>query len=468
MFVLIILTSCNSKREESEKEEIEVSSITNIAPMQEVAEMVTTKLTKTSTVEEKISQSEEIIFYPKTPMGFFTYNPDDDFFYVSVRGAPDYGQHEDESYPFDSPEIEQFCKINSKTNEVIKLLDYSVSNLAYSDGYVYFTDGDRLKRIKNDVIEELFTLTNSEWHTTWGIQVENNEVYLMGWNSATAVYDLENMQKIEGMVKYKQETFYQIYDDIIFMLSNDNDKLYWKNAANEENLITDNLTEYTVYNNLVYYIAGDELYKYDLNTKESEMIFSFFENSGVNDYSGYENIMDVEFFDDRCFLIIVGRKSYSYERIIELDLETKEIVYLTDYFDDKINAITSFYGIPFSFEYPNDYSVFIDYGSSAGTLINNYKKRIEFNINDKNTNNIFSRVGREYGENKDALTDITKQGFTIYYNWYGEDVLFASIVNDGKIWISISVSSMYENIREYEEEILNIIKSIHVYEDYEE
>jgi len=458
MFVLIILTSCNSKKEELQ--------VIQTAPTQEVIE--TTKPTPTTTVEKTETEKEEIVINPIISGGI-TYNPYDDCFYISTYGEE--GENgkaglDGKPFPFDPPDIERFCRIDSKTMKVTKLLDYNVGYLTYHDSYVYFEDNNILKRIKDDTIEEIYEFPESFYPS---IYIENDKVYMMDMGKVIVVYDLENMQEIKDIENYKVDSTQRIYGDIICTVSGDN--LYCQKGTGEKKLVMsgfDNYwhySDYTVYNDSVYYIKDDALHKYDTITKESEMIISFLENDeDSRDYVGYENIWNVKFLNNRCFLFIGA--PYSQGAYAELDLETKEVTYLTDYFEDKTNVITASYNYgPFSIEYPNDYNFFMDYGSGGGTTMTNYKKRVRFHMNGLRWLSCWGNDENRFPIGENYLTGVTKQGYTFRYNYVnyenGEEVLQAHIVNNGKSWVMITVT----NARENEKEVLDIIKSIHVYEE---
>jgi len=466
----------------------------------------------------------------------FIYNPYDDCFYISMSGEsplweykaeypyislPDDTSQTQVKYPWDPPEIEQFCKINAQTGEVTELLNREVGNLVYSGSYVYFYDESKIKRIKDDKIEEL----PIDGRT--GFFVENNYLYILIYTNNQRIndisridaYNLEDMRRTEtttlgSMCQIYGGTIYSfseygfhwidgagkigVYTTAVDLIKNyygdendfsktrinsfvfdgnlwvktgyyDGDLFLIKPETDEIELVAHNVAGYTPYNGYMYYVSESEdaLYSYNIERKKTEPVVSFFEDYGLlpdsGDYFGFENLTDVRFVNGRCFLYFTGMNTYSQERIAELDLDSKSIVYLTDYFDDKSNIITSFYYGTFSFEYPNDYSVFIDYGSSGGTIISNFKKHIRININS---------MAMNLPELK-TVKGKTNQGYPIYYEqeqpesyfgqgelWSENVAVFAAAIPNDVNYIRIRVVGSAEEIEKNEAEILNIIKSI--------
>lgn len=516
IFIMFILASCNSIKKADDtivKPEIESSGITT---SDAVEQLYKTELPIINTAGTNWTD----FTYNNCFNRSFIYNPYDNCFYISLPGEriitdSERGDNKN-SYPWDPPEIERFCKMNVKTGEVSRILDYRINNLVYCDGYVYFNDDSTIKRIKDDKIEDVLKLSKTYGDRLYieSFYIEDNYLYLINRQEGIYVLDLESLNEIDDMRFYvSADSLYQIYDGTIYSFSDKG--LFWKKGTgelssylnthnliksfygdkiqensitidsfifygnllvqfkedlflinletNEIELIANNVTKYTFYNDCVYYISqsDDALYIYNIETKETTLIISFLENETEDydpDYFGYENLYEIIFINGRCFLNIVGMKTYSYARIAELNLESKDVNYFTKYFNEKTNVITSFYGGPFSFEYPNDYSVFIDYGSGGGTVISNYEKHIRFHING---------MGMPLMDISNFNKDITKQGLSIYYKYDAVDgiQLSAVIKDEANDWpyIKIIVTGNLGNIKLYEDEILEILKSMYWY-----
>jgi hypothetical protein len=372
------------------------------------------------------------------------------------------------------------------------------------------TDDRKIKRIRNHLIEDVYT--PSEW--VYNFYIDDSFLYLFVTNDFETVQRVIKLDFIDGTVGNDQSrmTFMstpQITDGVIYYITSEDfrwmdggevntydiyglmgdfygntdnkyissfiydgnlivktrsDLLFIDPQANEIELIVSDgdmvLDSYfTTHNGNLYYIYYDTLYEYNTVTKESKIIISFDENNRTDsrDYYGYENLYSLDFINGRCFLYMTGFISYSNIRAAELDIESGTVTYLTDYYDDKINILTSNYRIPLvTFEYPNEYSVFIDGGSSGGTILSNFKDH----------NRIIFGAMSMHGitDLNKASKTVTRQGFMLYYSLDDNAVypLMAQITDGASLHTSINVMGNIDNIIRDEEIILNIIKSMYL------
>jgi len=300
--------------------------------------------------------------------------------------------------------------------------------------------------------------------TEKGFQWTNGVGELGGYDKASTL--IENLNINDGIQHNNVESF--IFDGRIVAKTNKNLVLI-KPETDEIELIAtngyDGIEDYTIYNDHIYYIRNDALFAYNIKDKTTDMIISFHENRDMSqdaegDYFGFENLRRVKFLNGRCFIYIVGLKTYSMPRVAELDLDSKTVVYLTDYFDDKLNTITTFNGPnPVSFDYPNDYSVFIDYGSSAGTVVSSQKKHLLI---------IFGGMWSSPKFNVEkARKSTTDYGHTLYleYDELNEIPTMAMIETDEKYQLRIDIWGDPDNIKNEEERILNILKSMFIHDE---
>lgn len=493
---LFLLVSCqtNGKPESIEENKGEDSSY-EYSEEHEIDQQSDIKLPILSSSSKDLPSIDYSRFYYDN----FIYNSYDDSYYISLYGEElEASGHinDDSEYPYNPPDIDKFCKIHSQTGEVTKILDYRADNLAENDGFIYFIDLNKntIERFKDGTIEEVFSFAEQYPNIPYyyfRFYIEENYLFLLYEKERVIIYELESMIKLENREYDNPENFDQsntetknqklIYDLINEFYEKENldyqpeilsldcydevslvhtaQELFVFDAEDGEITLVCNspILNYTLYNNCVYYISWDTLYSYQIKSKETEMIISLLEyKDDPIDNPGCAQLREVVFINGHCFLYIEGMLTYSYPRIAELDLESKTLFYLTDYFEDKSNKITSFYGGPYSFEYPNDYSVFIDYGSGGGTFINNYKEKIRIRLNG---------MGMPPMNTEGAFKEKTENWDFLYYSYDEIEGSFSALLENDNDSIRIEVDGDIQDIKRNEENIIKILKSIYVYED---
>jgi len=275
-------------------------------------------------------------------------------------------------------------------------------------------------------------------------------------NAATLLCDFySDDQEYVARLREGDSNFSFIYDGKIILFSTGSDLFFIRPETDELQLIANGAGNYTIHDGSIYYVSSDSLFEYEIESKKTTMIISFQETDGFNEYKGYENLDAVKFLNNRCFFFMSGWRTYSYSRLAEFDFASKTHKYLTEFFPEKNNFFTELSGI--TFEYPNEISVFCDYGSSGGTLLSNFKQRYIVQMNP---------LGYDWQplDAENAKTSRTAQGFSlhVYSDEETGNISSAIIANGNEIRTRVNILGDAENIKRNEDVILRIINSIRV------